>query len=47
VALSRKLEEVVAAENAYNRKYQIVSTCEFRTPLPLTLSGGECRLVEP
>ena len=47
VALSRKLEEVVAAENAYNRKYQIVSTCEFRMPLPLTLSGGECRMVEP
>ncbi len=45
VALFRKLDEVAAAENAYNRKYQIVSTCEFRMPSPLTLSGGECRAV--
>ncbi|MCR4340299.1 MAG: hypothetical protein NUW01_10490 [Gemmatimonadaceae bacterium] len=42
-ALFRKLGEVAAAENAYNRKYQIVSTCEFRMPGPITLSGGECR----
>lgn len=42
-ALFRKLDEVAAAENAYNRKYQIVSTCEFRMPGELTLSGGECR----
>lgn len=42
-ALFRKLAEVAAAENAYNRKYQIVSTCEFRMPGPVTLSGGECR----
>lgn len=43
VALFRKLDEVAAAENAFNRKYQVVSTCEFRMPGPLTLSGGECR----
>jgi len=43
VALFRKLGEVAEAENAYNRKYGIASTCEFRMPLPLTLSGGECR----
>lgn len=43
VALFRKLDEVAAAENAYNRKYQIASTCEFRMPPPLALSGGECR----
>lgn len=43
VALFRKLAEVAAAENAYNRKYQVVSTCEFRMPGPITLSGGECR----
>lgn len=42
-ALFRKLAEVAAAEDAYNRKYQIVSTCEFRMPGALTLSGGECR----
>jgi len=47
VALFRKLEEIAAAENAYNRKYQIVSTCEFRMPASLALSGGECRMVEP
>lgn len=47
VALFRKLEEVAAAENAYNRKYQIVSTCEFRMPGPLTLSAGECRAAAP
>lgn len=46
VALFRKLDEVAAAENAYNRKYEMVSTCEFRMPLPLTLSGGECRAVD-
>ena len=43
VALFRKLDEVAAAENAYNRKYQLASTCEFRMPPPLALSGGECR----
>lgn len=46
VALFRKLDEIVAAENAYNRKYQLASTCEFRMPAPLALSGGECRMVE-
>ncbi|MDQ3515790.1 MAG: hypothetical protein M3403_03315 [Gemmatimonadota bacterium] len=43
VALFRKLGEVAEAENAYNRKYGIASTCEFRMLSPLTLSGGECR----
>src|SRR5688500_19686727 len=32
VALFRKLDEVAAAENAFNRKYQLASTCEFRMP---------------
>jgi hypothetical protein len=43
VALFRKLDEVARAEDAYNRKYQLASTCEFRMPPPLALSGGECR----
>ncbi|MGI9141092.1 MAG: hypothetical protein ACR2GJ_08290 [Gemmatimonadaceae bacterium] len=43
VTLFRKLDEVAAAENAYNRKYQVMSTCEFRMPGELTLSGGECK----
>lgn len=46
VALFRKLDEVAAAENAYNRKYQLASTCEFRMPAPLALAGGECRMVK-
>ena len=46
-ALFRKLAEVAAAENAYNRKYQMASTCEFRMPGPLALSGGECRMAQP
>ncbi|MGI8619800.1 MAG: hypothetical protein ACR2L6_12055 [Gemmatimonadaceae bacterium] len=45
VALFRKLDEVARAERAYNAKYGIGSTCEFRSPPPLTLSGGECRAV--
>lgn len=44
VALFRKLGEIAAAENAYNQKYQLASTCEFRMPPPLALSGGECRV---
>ena len=47
VALFRKLGEVASAEDAYNRKYQLASTCEFRMPAPLALTGGECRMVEP
>lgn len=41
-ALFRKLDEIAAAENAYNRKYQLVSTCEFRMPPEVRLAGGSC-----
>ena len=41
-ALYRKLDEVAQAEQAYNRKYQVVSTCEFRMPPALALVGGSC-----
>lgn len=44
-ALFRKLAEVASAEREFNRKYQIGSTCEYRMPAPLTISGGECRMV--
>lgn len=47
VALYRKLDEVAAAENAYNRKYGIMSTCEFRMPPDIALIGGECRAGAP
>ena len=42
VALYRKLDEVAAAERAYNTKHNMVSTCEMRMPPELTLTGGAC-----
>lgn len=42
-ALYQKLDEVSRAENEYNRKYGIISTCEFRMPPDVALVGGECR----
>lgn len=42
VALFRKLDEVAAAERAYNAKYQVVSTCEFRMPPTVGLNGEAC-----
>ncbi len=42
VALYRKLAEIVTAEQAYNKKYQIVSTCEFRVPPEVVASAGAC-----
>jgi len=42
VALFRKLDEVAAAEKAYNIKYQIVSTCEFRMPPTVEAVAGVC-----
>ena len=47
VELYRKLDEVAAAENAYNRKYGVMSTCEFRMPPDIALLGGECRAAAP
>jgi hypothetical protein len=41
-ALFRKLEDVAAAERAYNVRYQIMSTCEFRMPPELAIAGGVC-----
>ena len=41
-ALTRKLDEVAAAERAFNIKYQLASTCEFRTPPPVGLVAGAC-----
>lgn len=42
VALFRKLDEVAKAEQAYNRKYNIASTCEFRMPPTVNAVGGSC-----
>ena len=42
-ALFRKLDAVAAAEGEYNAKYQLVSTCEFRMPPKVALSGASCQ----
>jgi uncharacterized DUF497 family protein len=42
-ALFRKLDAVAAAEREYNTKYQLVSTCEFRLPPKVALSGASCQ----
>jgi hypothetical protein len=42
-ALFRKLEAVAAAEQEYNKHYQIVSTCEFRMPPKVALVGRACQ----
>ena len=44
VALYGKLAEIAKAEQAYNRKYQIVSTCIFQMPPSVEASGGSCVL---
>lgn len=44
-ALSTALDEIVRAEDAYNQRYEVVSTCEFRMPPEIAFSGGECRPV--
>ena len=42
-ALARKADELARASRAFNAKYQIVSTCEYRVaPVP-ALVGGSCR----
>ena len=42
VALFKKLDEVAAAERAFNKKYQIGSTCEMRMPPLVESVGGVC-----
>ncbi len=41
-ALFAKLAEVAKAENEYNRKYQLMSTCEFRMPPEVGVVAGSC-----
>ena len=41
-ALFRKLDAVSAAEREYNTHYKLMSTCEFRMPPIVALSGGSC-----
>jgi hypothetical protein len=42
-ALYSKLAQVAKAEDAYNRKHQIGSTCEYRMPPAPSISGGSCK----
>ena len=42
VALFKKLADVSAAEQAYNKKYNLASTCEFRMPPVVESSAGAC-----
>jgi hypothetical protein len=42
-ALFQKLDAVANAERAYNERYQVGSTCEFRMPPTVALSGGSCK----
>ena len=42
VALFRKLDDVAKAEQAYNKKYNLASTCEFRMPPTVNAVGGSC-----
>jgi hypothetical protein len=42
-ALFRKLDAVAQAERDFNVRYNIVSTCEFRMPPTVALSGGSCQ----
>ena len=41
-ALFGKLDEVTKAEQAFNKKYNIASTCEFRMPPTVNAVGGSC-----
>jgi hypothetical protein len=43
VALFRKLAQVEAAERAYNAKYQVASTCEFRMAPTVGVTAGACQ----
>ena len=42
-ALYHKLDAVVAAEREFNTRYQLASTCEFRMPPTVGLSGSSCQ----
>jgi hypothetical protein len=42
-ALYRKLNAVAAAEQEYNTRYQLASTCEFRMPPQVAMIAGSCQ----
>jgi hypothetical protein len=47
VALYRKLDELAKAERAYNTEQGLASTCEFRMPPSVAVSGRSCRAATP
>src|SRR2546423_1456197 len=42
VALFEKLDAIRSAEQEFNKRYQVVSTCEFRMPPKVALVGTSC-----
>ncbi|HEX8907168.1 MAG TPA: hypothetical protein VF771_20115 [Longimicrobiaceae bacterium] len=46
-ALFAKLAELARAEEEFNRRNQLASTCEFRAPPNATLTGGRCTAAPP
>ena len=46
-ALFAKLKAVADAENEFNRRYNVVSTCEFRMPPAVALTLGSCQAETP
>ncbi|HKR09702.1 MAG TPA: hypothetical protein VJS39_10965 [Gemmatimonadaceae bacterium] len=42
-ALFKKLAAIAAAEQEFNKRYQVVSTCEFRMPAKVALIGSSCQ----
>jgi hypothetical protein len=42
-ALFQKLDAVATAEQAYNTRYKMMSTCEFRLAPTVGLAGGSCQ----
>jgi len=45
-ALFGKLAELARAEEDYNRRNEMASTCEFRTPPGTAVQGGRCVAVQ-
>ena len=41
-ALYRKLDAIAQAERDFNTRYQIASTCEYRMPPTVVLTGASC-----
>ena len=46
-ALFARLKAVADAENEFNRRYNVVSTCEFRMPPQVSLTSAACQAQTP